>query len=114
MCCGSCDSTTVVFVFQGEEDNAQQVAFLKFGAALDERVWYGCQPFARIPEPFNTYHLVLHRYDDKYYWEVPSDSEVNPQTIIPVNGSKEDPSEAKEDPSEAKEESGEAGPPALQ
>merc|ERR1711937_517877 len=74
-------------IHEGAEGKAQPVKFLKLGAALDERVWY----------------------DDKYYWEVPSDSEAEPQTIIPVNGGadKDDPSEAKEDPSEV-------GPPTPQ
>merc|ERR1719198_327587 len=44
---------------QGVEDNAQPVKFLKLGAALDERVWY----------------------DDKYYWEVPSEAKASVHTI---------------------------------
>jgi len=71
-------------IHEGEEGKAQPVEFSKLGAALDERVWY----------------------DDKYYWEVPSESETEDQTIVPVNGSDD-----KDDPSEAKEDFAEAGPP---
>ena len=49
--------------------------------------------FTHISELFDTCYFVFCRYEDKYYWEVPSDSEeehhhkidhVPPHNIVPV------------------------------